>query len=298
MNVFKATLDTRHQNGVIATVTQFDNAVLELQVLTDGVIDEAWEQPQFELIAMKRDNNPVREVEQDKFTVASNGNSNGLSLGHHVNENYVEDILCDSNGVVTVQRQMNHAGIYNNTYGQMFVGQFGQGGWEITGRSDSQSIKPGGANQGALGSNTQYINQSWIANRQNPSSLEFKHLSHYVSDADCLKLVSEVQPARYFYKEYDEDGNDVTTFCSHNSQLGLIYEDVRECSGRDLLTNEDEKAINDYNMSSVMWGAIRNVNSRLNEVEYENVVLREENETLKNELAEIKQMLMQVLGQE
>ena len=77
----------------------------------------------------------------NKFTVASNGNSSGLSLGHHVNENYVEDILCDSNGVVSVQRQMNHGGIYNNTYGQISIHQSGQGGWEITGRSDSQSIK-------------------------------------------------------------------------------------------------------------------------------------------------------------
>ena len=71
MNVFKATLDTRHQNGVIGNITQFDNATLELQILSDGVIDEAWEQPQFELIAMKRDNNPVREVEQDRFTILS-----------------------------------------------------------------------------------------------------------------------------------------------------------------------------------------------------------------------------------
>ena len=30
----------------------------------------------------------------NKFTVASNGNSSGLSLGHHVNENYVEDCFC------------------------------------------------------------------------------------------------------------------------------------------------------------------------------------------------------------
>ncbi len=222
----------------------------------------------------------------NKFTVASNGNSNGLSLGHHVNENYVEnyveDILCDSNGVVTVQRQMNHAGIYNNTYGQMFVGQFGQGGWEITGRSDSQSIKPGGANQGAIGSNTQYINQSWIANRYNPSSLEFKHLSHYVDDLECLKLVSEVQPARYFYKEYDEEGNDITTFTTRTSQLGLIYEDVRECTGRDLITNEEEdKAINLYNMVSTLWGAVRNLNQRLNELEIENLKLNNELEQIK-----------------
>ena len=212
----------------------------------------------------------------NKFTVASNGNSSGLSLGHHVNENYVEDILCDSNGVVSVQRQMNHGGIYNNTYGQISIHQSGQGGWEITGRSDSQSINPGGANQGAVGSNTQYINQSWIANRYNPSSLEITHLSHYVDDLECLKLVSEVQPARYFYKEYDEDGNDITTFTTKTSQLGLIYEDVRECSGRDLLTNEEDKAINSYGMVSVLWGAVRNLNERLNKLEYENALLNDE----------------------
>ena len=212
----------------------------------------------------------------NKFTVASNGNSSGLSLGHHVDENYVEDILCDSNGVVSVQRQINHNGVFYNNYGQMFIRQSGQGGWEITGRSDSQSIKPGGANQGAIGSHTQYINQSWIANRYNPSSLEIKHLSHYVNDLECLKLVSEVQPARYFYKEYDEEGNDITTFTTKTSQLGLIYEDVRECSGRDLLTNEEDKAINSYGMVSVLWGAVRNLNERLNKLEYENALLNDE----------------------
>ena len=71
MNIFKAALDTRHQNCVIGTVTQFDNAVLELQVVTDGVIDEAWDNPRFELIAMKRDANEVREVDQDRFTILS-----------------------------------------------------------------------------------------------------------------------------------------------------------------------------------------------------------------------------------
>lgn len=224
----------------------------------------------------------------NKFTVASNGNSSGLSLGHHVNENYVEDILCDSNGVVSVQRQMNHNGVFYNNYGQMFVRQPGQGGWEITGRSDSQSIKPGGANQGSIGSNTQYINQSWIANRQNPSSFEYKHLSHYVEDLECIKLVSEVQPARYFYKEYDEEGNDITTFTTRTSQLGLIYEDVRECEGRDLITNEEDKAINLYNMVSTLWGATRNINTRLNEVEYENILLRERVEHLESLLKKLK----------
>lgn len=222
-----------------------------------------------------------------KFTVASNGNSSGLSLGHHVNENYVEDILCDSSGVVTVRRQMNHNGILYNNYGHVIIRQSGQGGWEITGRSDSQSIKPGGANQGALGSSTQYINQSWIANRYNPSSLELKHVSHYIDDLECLKLVSEIQPARYFYKEFDDDGNDITTFTTRNSQIGLIYEDVRECAGRDYLTNEEEKAINDYNMSAVLWGATRNINHRLNDVEHENLLLRERVEQLERQLEQL-----------
>ena len=222
----------------------------------------------------------------NKFTIASNGNSSGLSLGHHVDDNYVEDILCDSYGYLTVHRQMNHNGIYNNNYGQIFIRQSGQSGWEITGRSDSQSIKPGGANQGSLGSNTQYVNQSWIANRYNPSSIEVKHVSHYVEDNECISLVNGVKPARYFYKEYDEEGNDITTFASRSSQLGLIYEDVRECSARDLITNEEDKGINLYGMVSTLWGATRNVNTRLNDAEYEIVLLKEEIEQLKNKLGE------------
>ena len=71
MNIFKSTLDTRYENSVIGPITQFDHATLELQVLTDGVIDESWDNPRFELIAMKRDMNSVREVDQDKFTILS-----------------------------------------------------------------------------------------------------------------------------------------------------------------------------------------------------------------------------------
>ena len=221
-----------------------------------------------------------------KFTVASNGNSSGLSLGHHVNDNYVEDFFCDSHGYITIHRQMNHNGVYYNNYGQIFVRQQGQSGWEITGRSDSQEIKPGGENQGSLGSYTQYINQSWIANQYNPSSIGVKHVSHYVNDNECLSLVIGVKPARYFYKEHDEEGNDITTYTTKSSQLGLIYEDVRECPARDLLTNEEDKGINLYSMISVLWGATRNVNTRINEAEYEIVLLKEEIEQLKNKLGE------------
>jgi hypothetical protein len=45
MNLFKAKLDMRQPNGVIATVTQFDNATLELQIVTDGQVSEAWDSP-------------------------------------------------------------------------------------------------------------------------------------------------------------------------------------------------------------------------------------------------------------
>ena len=71
MNLFKAVLDTRNHNGVVGKITQFDTATLEFQIVTDGQINEAWESPTFELIAMKRDEKPVRETEQDRFTILS-----------------------------------------------------------------------------------------------------------------------------------------------------------------------------------------------------------------------------------
>ena len=71
MNIFKSTLDTIYENSVIGPITQFDHATLELQILSGGQVGEAWKSPEFELIAMKRDGNPVREVDQDKFTILS-----------------------------------------------------------------------------------------------------------------------------------------------------------------------------------------------------------------------------------
>lgn len=73
MNTYKAILDTSRSNGVIATITQFDNATLELQIVTNGEIEHAWESPQFELIAMKRDQYAVRESDQAAFTIKDAG---------------------------------------------------------------------------------------------------------------------------------------------------------------------------------------------------------------------------------
>ena len=73
MNTYKAILDTRRPNGVIATITQFDNATLALQIVTNGEIEHPWEAPQFELIAMKRDQQAVRESDQAAFTINDAG---------------------------------------------------------------------------------------------------------------------------------------------------------------------------------------------------------------------------------
>ena len=73
MNTYKAILDTSRSNGVIATITQFDNATLELQIVTNGEIEHAWEAPQFELVAIKRDQYAVRESDQAAFTIKDAG---------------------------------------------------------------------------------------------------------------------------------------------------------------------------------------------------------------------------------
>ena len=73
MNTYKAILDTSRSNGVIATITQFDNATLELQIVTNGEIEHAWESPQFELVAIKRDQYAVRESDQAAFTIKDAG---------------------------------------------------------------------------------------------------------------------------------------------------------------------------------------------------------------------------------
>ena len=115
MNIFKGTLDTRQQNGVIATVTQFDNATLELQIVTDGQVSEAWESPQFELIAMKRDNNPVREVDQDHFTI--------LSKEEHKVRIELKEQFLTCRGTVKMQLIIKDGGRESTTIFYLLVGQ-------------------------------------------------------------------------------------------------------------------------------------------------------------------------------
>ena len=115
MNVLKAVLDTRHQNGVIGTITQFDDAVLELQIVTDGVIEQPWDSPLFELIAMKRDNNPVREVEQDRFTI--------LSKEDHKVQVELKEQFLTCRGTVKMQLVIKEGSRLSTTLFYLVIGQ-------------------------------------------------------------------------------------------------------------------------------------------------------------------------------
>ena len=115
MNIFKAELDTIHQNGVIGPITQFDNATLELQILTGGQVGESWNSPEFELIAMKRDMNPVREVDQDKFTILSKEE-------HRVRIELKEQFLT-CQGTVKMQLIIKDGGRTSTTIFRLSIGQ-------------------------------------------------------------------------------------------------------------------------------------------------------------------------------
>ena len=115
MNTFKATLDTRHQNGVIGTVTQFDNAVFEVQIVTDGQVGVAWDSPQFELLAMKRDANAVREVEQDKFTI--------LSKEDHKVQIELKEQFLTCRGIVKMQLIIKEGNRLSTTLFYLSIGQ-------------------------------------------------------------------------------------------------------------------------------------------------------------------------------
>lgn len=115
MNIFKGTLDTRQQNGVIASINQFDNATLELKIVTDGQIDNVWDEPRFELIGMKRDNNPVREVDQDHFTI--------LSKEEHKVRIELKEQFLTCRGTVKMQLVIKEGGRLSTTLFYLVIGQ-------------------------------------------------------------------------------------------------------------------------------------------------------------------------------
>ena len=63
MNLFRATIDTRHPNSVVANINQFDDAVLKLKILIDGQVDNPWLNPRFRLLGIKKDGNEVEQTD-------------------------------------------------------------------------------------------------------------------------------------------------------------------------------------------------------------------------------------------
>lgn len=93
MNLFRATIDTRHPNSVVANINQFDDATLELQVLSDGQISGSWLNPKFRLLGVKKDGN---EVEQTT-------DINVINAGDHVIRIKLKEQMLTCRGMVKMQ---------------------------------------------------------------------------------------------------------------------------------------------------------------------------------------------------
>ena len=97
MNLFRATIDTRHPNSVVANINQFDDAVLELQVTTDGQVTDQWVNPRFRLVGIKKDGN---EVEQSDNIELINAND-------HIIQIKLKEQMLTCRGMVKMQLIIN-----------------------------------------------------------------------------------------------------------------------------------------------------------------------------------------------
>lgn len=93
MNLFRATIDTRHPNSVVANINQFDDATLELQILSDGQVSNPWLNPKFRLVGIKRDGN---EVEQS-------GNIELINANDHIIRIKLKEQMVTCRGIVKMQ---------------------------------------------------------------------------------------------------------------------------------------------------------------------------------------------------
>ena len=86
-----------------------------MKIVTDGQIDNVWDEPRFELIGMKRDNNPVREVDQDHFTI--------LSKEEHKVRIELKEQFLTCRGIVKMQLIIKDGGRESTTIFYLLVGQ-------------------------------------------------------------------------------------------------------------------------------------------------------------------------------
>lgn len=89
----KNNVDTQLNNQCFGKFNMLDNVELEIKVLTNGDVGEAWEQPTFELIGVKMDKNEVRQTED--FEV--------LSLTEHTVKVALDEQFTTKDGVLDMQ---------------------------------------------------------------------------------------------------------------------------------------------------------------------------------------------------
>lgn len=89
----KNNVDTQLNNQCFGKFNMLDNVELEIKVLTNGDVGEAWEQPTFELIGVKMDKNEVRQTEG--FGV--------LSLTEHTVKVALDEQFTTKDGVLDMQ---------------------------------------------------------------------------------------------------------------------------------------------------------------------------------------------------
>nr|DAK49432.1 MAG TPA: MAEBL protein [Caudoviricetes sp.] len=89
----KNNVDTQLNNQCFGKFNMLDNVELEIKVLTNGDVGEAWEQPTFELIGVKMDKNEVRQTEG--FEV--------LSLTEHTVKVALDEQFATKDGVLDMQ---------------------------------------------------------------------------------------------------------------------------------------------------------------------------------------------------
>ncbi|KAA2381934.1 hypothetical protein F2Y18_27805, partial [Bacillus cereus] len=70
MNPITATVDTQISSySSIGTINVLDDVTIGLTILTNGIINAPWVEPEFQLIGVKADKNEVRQL--DGFNVTS-----------------------------------------------------------------------------------------------------------------------------------------------------------------------------------------------------------------------------------
>ena len=114
MNSITATVDTQISNySPIGNINVLDDVTIDLTILTNGVVNAPWNEPEFQLIGVKADKNEVRQL--DGFNITSLENRKlGIKLTN-------EMVTCQ--GVLKLQLIIKDSGRTSTTVFYLYIGQ-------------------------------------------------------------------------------------------------------------------------------------------------------------------------------